>query len=90
MPAGKVTKATKKIKGSKGFGKGIATQKKIGRVKRSKDERMEKSIKAEAKATKVVPVLAAVAKGCSEFRPRERAAVRDVLPKVKALQKLLR
>ena len=58
MPAGKVTKATKKIKGSKGFGKGIATQKKIGRVKRSKDERMEKSIKAEAKATKVVPVLA--------------------------------
>ena len=41
MPAGKVTKATKKIKGSKGFGKGIATQKKIGRVKRSKDEQME-------------------------------------------------
>jgi serine/threonine protein kinase len=41
--------------------------------------------------TKVVTVLAAVAKGCSEFRPRERAAVRDVLPKVRALQqKLLR
>jgi len=58
MPAGKVTKATKKVKSSKGFGKAIATQKKIGRVKRSKDERLEKSIKAEAKATKVVPVLA--------------------------------
>ena len=37
---------------------------------------------------KVVPMLAAVAKGCSEFRPRERASVRDVLPKVRALQKL--
>ena len=39
---------------------------------------------------KVVTVLAGVAKGCTEFRPRERAAVRDVLPKVRALQKLLR
>jgi hypothetical protein len=38
----------------------------------------------------VVKVLAGVAKGCTEFRPRERATVRDVLPKVKALQKLLR
>jgi hypothetical protein len=30
------------------------------------------------------------AKGCTEFRPRERATVRDVLPKVRALRKLLR
>jgi serine/threonine protein kinase len=34
---------------------------------------------------KAVTALAAVAKGCTEFRPRERAAVRDVLPKVRAL-----
>ena len=39
---------------------------------------------------KVVTVLAGAAKGCTEFRPRERATVRDVLPKVRALQKLLR
>ena len=57
MPASKVTKATKKVKGSKGFGKGIATQKKILRVKRSKEERVERSVKAEAKVTKQVPVL---------------------------------
>ena len=39
---------------------------------------------------KVVLALAGAAKGCTEFRPRERATVRDVLPKVRKLQKLLR
>ena len=39
---------------------------------------------------KVVKTLAGIAKGCSDYRPRERATVQKVLPKVKALQKLLR
>jgi serine/threonine protein kinase len=39
---------------------------------------------------KVVKTLAGVAKGCADYRPRERATVQKVLPAVKALQKLLR
>ena len=49
-----------------------------------------KDPRAGAWPKKVVKVLAGVAKGCTEFRARERAAVRDVLPEVRALQKLLR
>jgi serine/threonine protein kinase len=48
-----------------------------------------KDPRAGAWPKKVVTTLAAVAKGCSEYRPRERATVRDVLPKVRKLQKLL-
>ena len=44
-----------------------------------------KDPRAGAWPKKVVTVLAGVAKGCSEFRPRDRATVRDVLPKVKKL-----
>jgi serine/threonine protein kinase len=43
--------------------------------------------RAGAWPKKAVKALAGVAKGCTEYRPRERAAVRAVLPKVKALQK---
>jgi hypothetical protein len=45
--------------------------------------------RAGAWPKKVVKTLADVAKGCSDYRPRERATVQKVLPKVKALQKLL-
>ena len=53
----KVSKATKRGKGNKGFGKGIAKQKQISRIRRSKDERTARSVKAEAKAVKSTPVL---------------------------------
>jgi serine/threonine protein kinase len=46
--------------------------------------------RAGAWPKKVVTALTAVAKRCTEFRPRDRATVRDVLPKVRALQKLLK
>jgi hypothetical protein len=46
--------------------------------------------RAGAWPKKVVKTLAGVAKGCSDYRPRDRATVQQVLPKVKALQKLLR
>ena len=39
---------------------------------------------------KAVLALAGAAKGRTEFRPRERATVRDALPKVRQLQKPLR
>ena len=48
-----------------------------------------KDPQAGAWPKKVVTVLADVAKGCSDYRPRGRATVQQVLPKVKALQKLL-
>ena len=57
MALKKTAKATKKIKSSKGFGKGIAKQKKISRIRRSKEEREERSVKAEARVQKSVPVL---------------------------------
>jgi hypothetical protein len=38
---------------------------------------------------KVLAALTGVAQHCTAFRPRERAEVHDVLPKIKALQKLL-
>ena len=44
--------------------------------------------RAGAWPKKVVTTLASVAKGCAEYRPRQRATVRTVLPRVKALQKL--
>jgi serine/threonine protein kinase len=47
-----------------------------------KDKRVEWPKKAVTK-------LAAVAKLCAEFRPRARAQVHQVLPKVRELQKLL-
>ena len=47
-------------------------------------------IRAGAWPKKVVTTLAAVAKACTEFRPRDRATVTAVLPKVKAIQKMLR
>jgi serine/threonine protein kinase len=45
--------------------------------------------RAGAWPKKAVRTLADVAKGCSDYRPRGRATVQKVLPKVKALQKLL-
>jgi serine/threonine protein kinase len=44
--------------------------------------------RAGAWPKKVVKTLAGVAKGCSDYRPRDRATVQKVLPKVRALQKL--
>ena len=49
-----------------------------------------KDLRPDAWPKKVVTVLAGAAKGHSEFRPRERAAVRDALPKVRKLHELLR
>ena len=53
----KASKATKRVKSSKGFGKGIAKQKQIGRIVRSKAQRDERSVKADAAAKKRTPVL---------------------------------
>jgi len=53
----KVSNATKRVKGSKGFGKGIAKQKQIGRIQRSKAQRDERSVKADAAAKTRTPLL---------------------------------